>query len=361
MELSPSIRFSTRQSHFRAFHQARKAATVNGTTVEAVGRDWFERRRHADTPAGGKSRLPDCRESPLRDAAAISPSCVTSKIVLGVIREIEARGAETVARRVRQRMSRIFVHAIACGIGESDPAAPIQKALTERETRPQPAITNLAKLRAMLRDLEAQVVYPVTKLAMRFLALTASRPKEVRYAVWEEFEDLNGAEPVWRIPPARMKGKREHVVALPAAAVDVLKAARIMSYYSPFVFPNKSDLNKPMSRNLLSQLLRDTGYKNRHVPHGFRSSFSTIMNDRRPEVPNIVEAALSHEIPGVPGIYNRGKYLAHRRELMEEWADLILDGAPDAETLLLGKRKSHPSSSNVSNVIVLSKRRRPAA
>ncbi len=47
---------------------------------------------------------------------------------------------------------------------------------------------------------------PVTRLALRLLALTAVRPSEVRGAEWTEFEGLDGATPQRRIPPARMKG-----------------------------------------------------------------------------------------------------------------------------------------------------------
>src|SRR3546814_15706284 len=47
---------------------------------------------------------------------------------------------------------------------------------------------------------------PITRLALRLIALTAVRPGELRGALWSEFEELDGKEPVWRIPAARMKG-----------------------------------------------------------------------------------------------------------------------------------------------------------
>lgn len=43
-------------------------------------------------------------------------------IILGVLREIEVRGAIETAKRVRQRISAVFVYAIAQGIATSDPA-----------------------------------------------------------------------------------------------------------------------------------------------------------------------------------------------------------------------------------------------
>ena len=58
----------------------------------------------------------------------------------------------------------------------------------------------------MITAAEADYARPLTRLALRFLALTAVRPSELRGARWDEFEELNGNAPIWRIPAARMKG-----------------------------------------------------------------------------------------------------------------------------------------------------------
>ena len=43
--------------------------------------------------------------------------------ILEVLEAIEKRGAIETAKRIRQRMSGVFVHAISAGIAETDPAA----------------------------------------------------------------------------------------------------------------------------------------------------------------------------------------------------------------------------------------------
>jgi len=54
----------------------------------------------------------------------------------------------------------------------------------------------------------------------------------------------------------------------------------------------------------LNSALRRLGYPNDiHVGHGFRSSFSTLANGRKLFDPDIIEAALAHDTPGVRGIY----------------------------------------------------------
>jgi hypothetical protein len=50
-------------------------------------------------------------------------------MVLTILRSIEGRPAIETACRVRQRMSAVFVYAIASGLGESDPAAIVRGAM----------------------------------------------------------------------------------------------------------------------------------------------------------------------------------------------------------------------------------------
>ena len=57
-----------------------------------------------------------------------------------------------------------------------------------------------------------------TKLALLLLIYTFVRTGELRFAKWNEFEGLDGPEPLWRIPAERMKLRRPHLVPFPPAA-----------------------------------------------------------------------------------------------------------------------------------------------
>ena len=58
------------------------------------------------------------------------------------------------------------------------------------------------------------------------------------------------------------------------------------------------------------------------VPHGFRATFSTWVDDTRPEERETVEKALAHEIGNkVFGGYRRSDVFARRVALMQNWAD----------------------------------------
>lgn len=136
----------------------------------------------------------------------------------------------------------------------------------------------------MMRRVEHTPSHPITQLALRFLALTAVRSGEVRGMLWTELED-----DVWVIPSERMKMRREHVVPLSTQARAVLEIIRPLTGRGPLVFPNTRWAHKPMSENALGYLINRAGYAGQHVPHGFRSSFSSIMNERRPEDRAIID------------------------------------------------------------------------
>src|SRR3546814_8987471 len=84
----------------------------------------------------------------------------------------------------------------------------------------------------MIIAAEEDYARPITRLALRLLALTAVRPSELRGARWHEFEDLNDKLPLWRIPASRMKGdldrkdeiNGDHLVPMTRQGLAVLRA-----------------------------------------------------------------------------------------------------------------------------------------
>ena len=107
-------------------------------------------------------------------------------MVLKLLRAIEASDGADLAKRIRQRMSGVFVHAIATGQREQDPAAVVTKAMAPAQAVKRPAATTIEDAREVLAGVEAHAARPLTKLLHRFLALTAVRPGEARKARWSE-------------------------------------------------------------------------------------------------------------------------------------------------------------------------------
>jgi len=48
---------------------------------------------------------------------------------------------------------------------------------------------------------------------------------------------------------------------------------------------------------------------------------------------------LAHVPSGVEGIYNRAAYMPRRRELAQEWADMLVQGLVPIDALLTGPRQ----------------------
>lgn len=266
---------------------------------------------------------------------AIPLSAITPPMLLEVLRLIEKNNAIETAHRVRQRMSAIFDYGIANGLTTSNPAPQLKSLLSPVKKGKQPAITDVSRLRSLINAIENSPANPVTLLAMRFLALTAVRSNEVRAMQWNEVRG-----DMWTIPAARMKMRKEHVVPLSRQAQAILEVIKPLTGRSSFVFPSVRWSYRPMSENTLSALIKRVGYEGQHVPHGFRSSFSTIMNEKRPEERSIIDLMLAHSSKRVvEAAYNRAQHLEKRKEIAQEWADLLLrDAKPTSAFLALQRR-----------------------
>lgn len=309
-------------------------------TFETVAREWHEHtkeqwaRVHADDVLRSLER----DVFPLIGVLPIAE--INAPKVLEVLRAIEARGAIETAKRVRQRISATFVYAIAQGWRLDDPAEKLGAVLKPLRKGRQPAITDLAKLQKMIRDAEEDNARPVTRFALRYLALTVVRPNEVHGGAWEEHEQLDGPAPLWRIPAWRMKGDLErkeeiggdHLVPLARQSVDLLRCIAPLTGEGPYIFPSARNSHRPMSENAIGYLLHRAGYHGRHVPHGFRAAFSTIMNEwaerhGKEHDREVIDLMLAH-VPKnkIEGAYNRAAYMPRRRELAQTWADLLCEG-----------------------------------
>lgn len=336
--------------------QERKAQTIANSldSFEKVARAWHAAKSKTLTPRYAQHILSRLEKHVFSALGAKPIRGITAPMVLAVIRKIEASGAHDMAHRVRNHVSDVFVWAIASGLAESDPAAIIKKALVATDPKLRPAMTQIAEAKKLLAAIESLPgVYWSTLLASRLLALTAARPGVARLAERDEFEGLDGPNPIWRIPAAKMKLTRaqkrditwEFVIPLSRQAAETVRAAiaeslACRSDTGPFwLFPGVQGWKRPISDNTLSKLYREAGFRGVHVPHGWRSTFSTVMNERaaledQERDRAIIDLMLAHAQQGVEPIYNRAMYRPRRLELAQQWADLLMDGAADPRMLL---------------------------
>ncbi|MDE2652542.1 MAG: integrase arm-type DNA-binding domain-containing protein [Gemmatimonadota bacterium] len=241
--------------------------------------------------------------------------------VMAVLLPIWSTKRET-ARRVRQRIGAVMKWAVAQGYREDNPAGDAIGAALPKNGGKVNHFRALphGQVRAALATVRASEAWVGTKLAFRFLVLTATRSGETRLAKWDEIEG-----DTWTIPGRRTKSGRPHRVPLAPAAHRVLDEAREIADGSGLLFP--SPTGTPLSAATMTKLLRENGVH--AVPHGFRTSFRTWCGDTA-VAPEVAERALAHAVRDkVQAAYDRGTLFERRRRVMNDWAAYIAGGGDD--------------------------------
>jgi integrase len=300
--------------------EAKRLVTLKrANTFEVVAREWLEKREHEWASITTEVKL-DRIESHILPKLGNRPIAdITPPEVLAMLRVVEDRGTLDTARRVMQICGQIFMYAIATGRAELNPVPDLRGALKTPVVKHRSYLKE-RELPAYLAKLESYDGEPLTRLALRLLLLTFVRTTELRAAQWDEF-DWDKAE--WRIPAERMKMKELHIVPLSRQAVGVLRDVQKHSGYRQFVFPNHHNPALFMSENTMLFALYRMGYRSRATGHGFRSTASTILNERGFR-PDVIERQLAHSEPNaVRAAYNYAQYLPERRKMMQWWADYL--------------------------------------
>ncbi|WP_421335247.1 tyrosine-type recombinase/integrase [Aeromonas veronii] len=294
---------------------ANRLASENN--FEVIAREWHQSQLARWSPGHAKRVIESLEVDAFPDLGLVPVAELTAPIMLDALRKIEARGATETAGRVLQRISSVMRYAIQTGRVSYNPAQDLKGALRATKQEHRPALPR-ADLPEFYRRLAAEPLNPATRLAIHLLMLTMTRPGEVRFARWDEF-DLARAE--WRIPAERMKIRVPHIVPLSRQALAVLEELRQISGHCELLFPSERKLTNPISENTLSYAMGRMGYKGIPTPHGFRALASTILNEEGFD-PDVIERQLAHaERNKVRAAYHRAEYLDERRKLLQWLAD----------------------------------------
>lgn len=331
-------------------------------TFESIAREWHSKQEPRWKPVHAKDVIVSLQRDIFEDLGSLPVTAIDSTLVLATLQKVEDRGAIETAHRLRQRISAIYSYAIAKGRATSDPAASLVKVLkTKPPKRRWPAVITIKEAREVLSLTDTADATPIVKLAARFLALSAQRPGMIRWLEWKDIHEFNlegdscDTEAIWIAPAAKMKQELQqredesfdHPVPLTLAAVDVLREAWKFSAGSNYVFPGAHSIHKPMSENALSFLFLREGLRKRHVPHGWRSTFSTIMNEwiveqGGPRDPLIIDLMLAHTPTGLSASelrYMRAGFIDRRRKLASIWAEKLLSSAFPVGLIGEGRRR----------------------
>lgn len=306
---------------------AKKAAKRAGklhseNTLETVAREWLGNQRHRLAPRYWALLLARLEADVFPQIGSRPIAEIDPAELLETLRKVEKRGVIETARRLRQICGQIFRYAAATGRAKRDPSSDLRGALKSpgrprgHKAMPQDDLPNF------LHALESYEGDVRTRLALNLMVLTFARTTELRAARWSEIENLDGNEPLWRIPAERMKMRREHTVPLAPQAVSLLRELRALpgSGASPFLFPSPAREGHISNNTMLYALYR-MGYHGRATVHGFRAMASTALNEMGFR-PDVIERQLAHqEQNAARAAYNRAEYLPERRTMMKRWAD----------------------------------------
>ncbi len=183
---------------------------------------------------------------------------------------------------------------------------------------------------------------PVTIAALKILILTGQREREVTDAEWTEF-DLDAG--IWKLPAARTKKNRAHLVHLAPEAIAILESLKPITGKKRHVFASPLRAKQAIfgrSVNNALMLLFERGalpnVTRCHV-HDLRRTLITRMPDLGFE-PFIAHKIANHALPGVLGHYNHNEYLPQREAALKAWARLIDEMAQPKSKVTPIKRKA---------------------
>lgn len=254
--------------------------------------------------------------------------------------KIVARGAPATAVHVREIVMYLYEWANSKGGKYPNPAANI---------RPSSIATFKARDRALspgeigifLKVLDRVFTLPTIRLGLKLILLTMVRKGELLQARWDEIDFV---EATWTIPKERMKLRRPHVVYLSQQALDILIALKTCAGGSPYLLPSRYDTEKTMSNATLNRVTAESVRiaKEEGLPledftvHDLRRTASTLLHEAGYNT-DWIEKCLAHEQRGVRAVYNKAEYAAQRREMLQDWANMIDGWAAGAKIIPIGR------------------------
>lgn len=306
----------------------REEILEEASLFSGVAKEWWDHQSGTWTKHHAERVWGRIKDDVIPYLGHLSISEIQPPDILLVIRKIENRGALDVASRVLQDVRRICRYTVQTGRLAHNPAIDLTGVLKGRKSKHRDSLPR-EELSEFLKALDGYESRGrlITKYAIQLLVLTFVRSGELRGALWAEFDLKNK---LWRIPASRMKMKTEHLVPLSSQAIEIIGRLESISGSYGLVFPSERNRDDPMSDNTMRRAIFKLGYdgktpgKSKAVPHGFRATASSILNEQGFN-PDAIERQLAHmERNGVRAAYtHHARYLEERAQMMQWWADYL--------------------------------------
>lgn len=305
-------------NHKQAVKKAVEAATAS--TFRAVATAWLDKKELDGKSESTLDKIRTYLDKDILPALGdMQVSEVTRRHCADLMASIEARQAFNVAKKTRGWLKEIFSQAVAKGMMEYNPASELLVIAAQPPATKQYPHLLEHELPDFMQAMQRSPSRLIARTAAMLTLWTASRPGMARWSEWIDF-DLESA--VWNVSAEKMKMDRDIVIPLPTQAVSALLELRELTGRSRYLFPGNGQVTPVISENTINKVFALVGYKGRLVGHGTRHTASTLLREHGWEKDH-VEMQLAHKEPGISGVYNKAKYLAQRRHMMQWYADYL--------------------------------------
>lgn len=254
--------------------------------------------------------------------------------ILAAIRPYEACGKIVTAHALAQTASQVGRYARACGYCVFNAGDDLTRVLKPIQSRHYPCITDPQEVGKLLQDIENYKGDISVMYALRLLPYLALRSTELRGAKWDEI-DFDKA--LWIIPASRaerpqdgggMKCRIVHKIPLASQVIKLFRELKDFSQPGDLCFPGRQSASRCISDMTLLSALRRLGYsRDAMCVHGFRGTFSTLLNEKKLEWgfdADVIEKSLAHAGKDtIRASYNHADYFEQRKRLMQLWADYL--------------------------------------
>jgi len=259
---------------------------------------------------------------------------IQAKHIIMVVKSVAGRGANEAAKRLKSVIGQVFEYGLMFQLCERNPSKDISTrnlGLPKNVKIGFSAITDPKMFGGLMRDIDAYGGGVSVSHALKLAPYLALRPSELTGGSWEE---INFENKTWVLPAKRRKlpthikkaDRPEDALIIPLApqVIEILQNLYRYTGQGALMFPGQRGQSRPLSENAIRVALRSMGYSNEdHTGHGFRHSFSTMLNNLGYES-RLIESALGHKPQNeIEAAYNRADLLERRTVLMLEWANYI--------------------------------------
>jgi integrase len=305
---------------------AKAAAEARGKTFACVAEEWFTTlasERRPRTQAKSKWVLsllePVFGGKPLAD---LEPSDI-----LAAVRPVEQAGHVRTAHEMAQVAGQVCRFGRSCGYTKYNAADGLSGVLKPYRAKHHAAILSTDRLKDLLIAIDKYDGSVSIQYALKILPHVVLRNSELRGAHWSEI-DFDKA--IWTVPASRgdkndtgMKMRTPHIIPLSMQVLKMFKELYDISGSRKLCFPSPWSRSTCISDMGLLNALYRLGFKDDMTIHGFRSIFSTILNEQGVNS-DYIEAQLAHKSADkVRDAYNRAEYMVQRRAMMQSWSDYL--------------------------------------